>query len=58
MVKDSYLESLYLTLEMCKLTISNREKFDPTVGAKAEEIERVTKERIRLRELIPPEDRI
>ena len=57
-MKDLYLESLYLTLEMCELTIANREKFDPSVVAKAEEIERVTKERIRLRELIPPEDRI
>ena len=57
-MKDLYLESLYLTLEMCELTLSNREKFDPGVVAKAEEIERVTKERIRLRELIPPEDRI
>ena len=57
-MKDLYLESLYLTLEMCELTIANREKFDPAVVAKAEEIERVTKERIRLRELIPLEDRI
>lgn len=57
-MKDSYLESLYLTLEMCEITIANREKFDPAVVAKAKEIERVTKERIRLRELIPLDDRI
>ena len=56
--RDIYLESLYLTLEMCQLTIENRTKFSPDVVRKAEEIARITKERICLRELIPPVDRI
>ena len=55
MQKDEYLENLYMTLEMCNLTIQNRDKFDPGVVRKAEQIKKETEQRIKLRELMPLE---
>ena len=50
-MRDEYLENLYLTLEMCNLTIQNAGKFCSAVVKKAEEIKMMTEEEIRFRQL-------
>lgn len=56
-MKDTYLENLYLELELLNITLANAYKFKPEVIAKAKQMKKETEERIKLRELIPIESR-
>lgn len=56
-MKDTYLENLYLELELINITLANSYKFSPEVVAKAKRMKKETEERIKLRELIPIESR-
>ena len=58
MTKDTYLESLYSTLEMCDLVLQNRTSFTVDRVERVEKLRQETQEWIRKREAIPSEQRI
>lgn len=56
--KDSYLESLRTTMEMCDMILNSRHAFPADQVAKAEKLKIETLENIRKREAIPFERRL
>lgn len=58
MEKDTYLESLYTTLEMCDLVLQNKSKFPKEQVERAEQIKLETEGFIKKRESIPMEQRL
>lgn len=56
--KDTYLEGLYNTLELCDIVLQNSQVLPEEHVLKAQKLRRETMENIRKREAIPAERRL